>query len=152
MKEESEVLDKLSTLEEELGRSARERDWTELDTRLREVKTMCEKLSQADRIRAVVYEKIKRACRALPTESFGEVLARVPEEEWGSLPELHRRVRIAVEKIKSLTGGLDTYISSTVNTMDRILEEIFPDRRNKIYTRKGEVFGTGAPLMVSRSI
>ncbi|MCL1818215.1 MAG: hypothetical protein FWG35_04735, partial [Spirochaetaceae bacterium] len=115
-------------------------------------KTIGEKASQADQLRAVVYEKIKRSCRAQRTESFQEVLARVPAEEWGSLPELHRRVRMAVGKIKSLTGCLDTYISSAVSTMDRILEELFPDRRNKIYTRTGGVSGAGAPLMVSRSI
>ena len=152
MKEEAELLEKLSALEAELGRFARERDWTRLDGTLCEVKTMGEKASQADQLRAVVYEKIKRSCRAQRAETFQEVLARVPAEEWGSLPELHRRVRMAVEKIKSLTGCLDTYISSAVNTLDRVLEEIFPDRQNKVYTRTGFAFGAGAPLMVSRSI
>ena len=152
MKEEAGLLERLSALEEELGRSARERDWTGLDGTLSEVRTMSEKASQADLVRAVVYEKIKRSCKAPPEEGFQEVLARLPAEERGSLSDLHRRVRIAVERIKSVTGGLDTYISSTVSTMDRILEEILPDRRNKMYTHTGGVFGAGAPLMVSRSI
>jgi hypothetical protein len=36
--------------------------------------------------------------------------------------------------------------------MDRIFEEIFPDRRNRIYTSRGEIRGAVRPLVVSRSI
>ena len=152
MKEEAEILEEFSALEEELGRLAREREWAELDATISKMKITGEKMAQADQIRATVYGKIKRHYSAPPEETFQELLARIPSQEWGNLPELHRRTRMAVEKIKSLTGCLDAYISSAVNTMDRILDEVLPDRRNRIYTRRGEVFGAEQPLMVSRSI
>jgi hypothetical protein len=152
MKEEAEALEALSALEDNLRRQVMTHDWTNLDGRLREVHALGEKASQAEQLRAVVYQKIKRSCQAGPEENFQEILCRVPVEERGSLSELHRRTRLAVEKVKCLTQTLDAYISSSVHTMDRILEEIFPDRRNRIYTRQGEIIGASRPLVVSRSI
>ncbi|MDR1931664.1 MAG: flagellar export chaperone FlgN [Spirochaetales bacterium] len=151
MREEAETLESLCTLEEKLRHSALSRDWQGLDKTLQEVKLMSEKVAQTEQIRAVVYQKLRISCKSASGESFQELLARVPREEQGNLAALHSRVRCAVEKVKCLTGGLETYIHSTVSTMDKILEEIFPDRRNKIYTRTGETVGSSRPMMISRS-
>ena len=152
MKEEAENLENLSVLEKKLRHSVMQREWANLDGVLRAVQNMSEKVSQTEKIRAVVYQKIKRSCQAKQEESFQEVLARLPVEERGDLSGLHRRVRVAVEKVKSLTGGLDTYISSVVSTLDKVLEEIIPDKRNKIYSQRGGFIDSSRPLMVSQSI
>jgi hypothetical protein len=152
MKEEAEALEALSALEDGLRRQVMAHDWANLDGKLREVHAMSEKASQAEQMRAVVYQKIRRSCQAGTEEHFQEILFRVPVEDRGDLSGLHRRVRLAVERLKHLTQSLDAYISSSVRTMDRILEEIFPDRRNRIYTQRGEILGAARPLVVSRSI
>jgi hypothetical protein len=152
MKEEAENLEALSILEEKLRHSVISRDWDSLDGTLREVKTMSEKVAQAEQIRAVVYQKIKRSCQAGPDEGFHELLSRVPGEERGNLGALHTRLRFAVEKVKCLTGGIDTYIRAAADTMDTILEEVLPDRRNRIYSRTGEALGSSRPLMASHSL
>jgi hypothetical protein len=152
MKEEAGALETLSALEEKLRRSVMDRDWTSLDGTLLEVKTVSEKVSQTEQIRATVYQKIRNSCQAKPGEGFQEILARVPGDERETLSALHRRVRVAVEKVKCLTGGLDTYINSAVSTMDKILDELLPERKNKIYTRRGEAVGSSRPMMISQSL
>jgi hypothetical protein len=129
-----------------------DRDWPSLDCTLGEVKTVSEKASQTEQIRAVVYQKIRNACGAGADESFQEILARVPAEDRENLSALHRRVRVAVEKVKCQTGGLDTYINSAVSTMDKILDELFPERKNRLYTRRGGAFTSSRPMMISRSL
>jgi hypothetical protein len=152
LKEEAETLETLSTLEDKLRHSVMGREWDSIDNAIRDVQTISEKVTQTEQVRAVVYQKIKRSCQAKPEEGFQDIMARVPVEEQGNLPALHRRVRTAVEKIKCLTVGLDTYVNSAAGTMDKILEELFPDRRNKIYTRGGETLASSRPVMISQSL
>jgi hypothetical protein len=152
MKAEAEGLETLSALEEELRRAVVRKDWAGLDGMLREVRAAGESVSQTEQIRAAVYQKIRISCRAKPEEGFQEILARVADEERGDLSALHRRVRAAVEKVKCLTGGLDTYIKSAVGTMDTILDELFPDRKNRIYTSRGGFQDSSRPMMISQSM
>ncbi|MDR3200914.1 MAG: hypothetical protein LBT68_05590 [Spirochaetales bacterium] len=152
MRAEAETLENLSALEEKLRRSAIRRDWSSLDITLHKLKLMSEKVSKTEQVRAVVYRKITTSCQSGPEEGFQDILARIPPEERGNLNAMHNRLRAAVEKVKCLTGGIDTYIRSTAGTMDQILEEIFPGRRNKIYTRTGETLGSSQPMMVSHTL
>jgi hypothetical protein len=152
MREEAETLEALSALEDGLRRSVVGRDWDGLEGRLRELGAVGGKVSQTDQMRAAVYRKIRVSCQAGPEEGFREVLARVPAGEREELEGLHRRVRVAVERVRCLTGGLDAYISSAVSAMDRILEEVFPERKTRIYTREGGLVDSGRPMMVSRSL
>jgi hypothetical protein len=151
MTEEAETLEALSGMEEDIRAAVLERNWLNLEARLQNVKNLSEKLSSAEQIRAIVYEKIKASCKAGSSEGFQDILDRIPPERRGNLAALHRRVRFSVEKVKSLTGGLDAYISAAVSTMDKILEEIFPARRNRLYTRTGKSRNAGHPMVISHS-
>jgi hypothetical protein len=152
MREEAETLEALSALEDRLRRLVMDRDWNALDGMLREVQAAGEKVSKTDLIRAAVYQKIRMSCQARPEDGFQEILARVPACQRETLSALHGRVRAAVERVKCLTGGLDTYINSAMSTMDKMLEEIFPDRKNRIYPRGGGLQDSGRPVMISRSL
>jgi hypothetical protein len=152
MREEAETLEALSALEDGLRRLVVERNWGGLEETLRDVRAVGEKVAQTDQIRAAVYRKIRMSCQAGPEEGFQEILGRVPICEREPLGALHRRLRVAVERVKCLTGGLDTYINSALGTMEKILEEVFPDRKNRIYTRQGGFLDSGRPVMVSRSL
>jgi hypothetical protein len=152
MREEAETLEALSVLEDGLRRSVLARDWSGLDETLRSVKAAGEKVWQADQIRAAVYRKIQISCQLGPEAGFQDVLACVPVEEREGLNSLHRRLRVAAERVRCLTGGLDTYISSAVSTMDKVLEEVLPERKNRIYNSGGRIEGSSRPVMISRSL
>ena len=151
MKEEAETLESLSQVEEKLRKSVLNKDWANMDETLQNVKNLSEKVSQSEKIRAIVYQKIKTSCKASPEETFSDILIRIPPEDQGNLASLHRKICTSVEKVKCLTEGLDIYINSAMNTMDRILEEVFPSRRNKVYTRTGESSAGGQPMVISHN-
>jgi len=54
--------------------------------------------------------------------------------------------------VQGLSGGIDAYIRSTLNTMGKILEELYPSRRLRMYTRTGAARGADHPLVVSHSL
>ena len=68
---------------------------------------------------------------------FYAFAARLPEQERRELSELYRRIKMRTLGVRFANDSLTDYLDETQAVVSGFLEAVFPDRRGKIYSRKG---------------
>jgi len=93
------------------------------------------------------------ASLGLPADAvFSAVLARMPAGQRGTLEESWRNLRMSVVRLATATNRLRYFAEALAGTLGRILEEVFPHRRGKIYSRRGKATSVNDSLLVDRSL
>jgi hypothetical protein len=94
-----------------------------------------------------------RGAMKLPRETaFSAMLPALPDGQREALEESWRFLRMSVVRLKSATGRMRHSAEALAETLNRILERIFPYRKGKIYTRKGTPTGVSGAHMVDRKL
>jgi hypothetical protein len=83
---------------------------------------------------------------------FSVILPRLPEECRGELEESWRGLRTAVVRLKTASGRLRYAAEALGGTLTRMLEALFPQRRGRIYSRRGTATAPGGSLLVDRKL
>jgi hypothetical protein len=71
------------------------------------------------------------------TDRFYAMSARLPEHERNELTALYRQLKVQTLQIRLANDTLMDYIKETKNAISGILENAYPDRKGKIYSRNG---------------
>ena len=148
-----ELLEQLADRERELQNALLERNWQMLEEVIQEMNELARTIQQADQMRA---ERFSHLCRQIglgEQSGMAEVVARLDTDDATRLRALFRRLKVAVMRIQSLTGGIDAYVASTTATMRAFLDESFPERRGTIYGRDGNADnGAGHAVVIDRHL
>jgi hypothetical protein len=70
---------------------------------------------------------------------FYRLIAPLPPEERKELAAKYRELRMAVLRVKINNENLLAYIAGVRATMSAFIESAFPDRKGRLYTRRGAV-------------
>ena len=152
MERETEKLGALAAAENRLQQCILDKDWTELESLIRNLESLSREVSLIENARNQLYGDLQDDYGLETGHGFYDFLVRLPEEQQQDLAELYRRLRIAVSEVRSITGGIDNYISSTVSTMGKILEELFPSRKMRLYGKDGAARESAQPLVFSHCL
>jgi hypothetical protein len=88
-----------------------------------------------------------------PYAHFSAVALRLPVGERERLEESYRRLRAAVVRFRISVNRLRYLATALSETMGRVLEEVLPHRRGRIYSRKGRTaVAAGDALIVDREL
>jgi hypothetical protein len=68
---------------------------------------------------------------------FYRLIAPLPPEERGDLAAKYRELRMAVLRVRINNENLLAYIAGIRATMSAFIESAFPDRKGRLYTRRG---------------
>jgi len=128
---------------ERLQVSFQEKDWNAGLTIAQGMERSAQAIEEADGARDRSFALL-RGAMDLPRETaFSAMLPSLPEGQREALEESWRHLRMSVVRLKTATGRMRHSAEALADTLNRILERIFPYRKGKIYTR------TGAPTRVS---
>lgn len=123
----------LNALQRTIGRH----DWEEVEKRIAALRALAGAVEQAEEARARVFQELKVAL-LLPAEAgFEQAAEKLPPAEGEQLRELHRRLKIAVIRVKGSSGLLGYYVRSALEARRQVLEELFPHRKGRLYSRSG---------------
>ncbi len=109
-------------------------------------------IQNADRVRETAFGALKEGLGMPEEESFHALLSRVPAEERGSLEESRRKLGASVFRLKTTSGRLRYSTESLAESLNAILEGIFPHRRGRMYTRHGTPVAAAGSLIVDREL
>ena len=82
--------------------------------------------------------KLQRSIQAGEQEGFTEIVAHLPAEDRDELLTLYRHLKASVIRVKASAGLLNYYVQSMSEALRQILEELFPHRKGKMYSRTGK--------------
>jgi hypothetical protein len=138
LRAEARTLKDFADLEKSLQQAISKRKWTELNKEIDALRLLADKIETMEEDRARAYQALKDSLHAGKRESFLEIVARLPVEERDELLVLYRHLKAAVIRVRASAGLLNYYIQSMSEALRQILEELFPHRKGKLYSRSGK--------------
>jgi AAA+ ATPase superfamily predicted ATPase len=125
-------------LQKDLQQAISKRQWTELNKEIDALRQLAEKIETLEEDRIQAYQTLKSSLQADDQESFIEIVSRLPAKERDELLVLYRHLKAAVIRVKASAGLLNYYVQSMSDALRQILEELFPHRKGKMYSRTGK--------------
>jgi hypothetical protein len=138
LRAEARTLKDFAELQKGLQQAISKRQWTELNKEIDALRQLAEKIETLEEDRIQAYQRLKSSLKADENDSFTEILAHLPAKDRDELLTLYRHLKAAVIRVKASAGLLNYYVQSMSEALRQILEELFPHRKGKMYSRTGK--------------
>jgi hypothetical protein len=151
MEVEAGLLNDYSARLQELQRIIGKRDWDAVQNCIAVLRNLAGEVETAEAARVEAFRALK-AEHFLPAEErFDEVAERLDPPDRDVLRELSRRLKIGVVRVKGSSGLLGYYVRSALEARRQVLEELYPHRKGRLYSRSGRTRSTAdESLMLDR--
>ncbi len=152
-----EVLTELSSNLKVVRDALFKRNWINLEQIMRRNNPLVEEFEKLEYRREEVMENI---AEELSESNNGDsefflqnFYSNISHKKRKNLEEMRREMKVLVNRIASLSEGIEFYVKTTAKTLGSILDELFPVRRGKIYSKSGKSSRPeDLPLVVNRTL
>ena len=132
--------------------SLQDKKWTAGLGLTQGIERFSRRIEEADAARDTAFIQLREAL-GLPRETaFSAVLTSVPDADRAGLEESWRNLRMSVVKLKTATSRMRYSAEALADTFNRALEEIFPYRKGRLYSRRGKTTSVSDSLLVDRKL
>ncbi len=151
MDAESGLLNDYATRLQVLQRTIAGRDWDAVQKSIAGLRNLAGEVENAEAARVEAFRALKAEHFLPAEESFDRVTERLEDPERERLRELARRLKIGVVRVKGSSGLLGYYVRSALQARHQVLEELYPHRKGRLYSRSGRAKSTAdESLMLDR--
>ena len=151
MQQETELFDRLGLEVERLRECFQAKSWNSGLVIAQGIEHAAEEIVEADSARDEAFMLLRGAMNLPRETTFSALMPALPEEARGQLEDGWRRLRVSVVRLKTATGRMRYSAEALADALNRILEQIFPYRKGKIYSRRGTPTGVSGALLVDRT-
>jgi hypothetical protein len=137
MKDEAALLITFAGMEEEMQRLVGERHWDSLESNILRLRKKTDAIDKAEEERVHSFQMLKVVVGIPEDASFFKLLPFIPEEKRRNMTEAYRNLKLAVYAVKGATLRLSYYFQSYSETVKKVMGEIFPHRKGKMYSQNG---------------
>jgi hypothetical protein len=138
LKQEIELLEKISALQAQVRSAITNREWTDFEGHFESLAAIGDQFKALDLERAKVFARFaEEAGLSGEDAGFYRCAARLPEAERKELSELYRRIKMRTVEVRLANESLANYLSEMQAVVSDFLEAVFPDRKGRIYSRQG---------------
>ncbi|HET6486676.1 MAG TPA: hypothetical protein VFH83_09670 [Spirochaetia bacterium] len=109
-------------------------------------------VEEADTARDRAFMSLLEALDLPPETTMSAVLPALPDTLRPDMEESWRGLRMAVVRVKTSTGRMRYSAETLATALNGILEEAFPYRKGKIYSRRGTATGVSGAVLVDRRL
>jgi hypothetical protein len=150
LRQEIELLEKISALQAQVKNAIINREWTDFEDRFESLAAIGDEFEALDLERAEVFSRFAKELGLNEEDApFYRCAARLPEPERRELSGLYRRIKMRTVEVRMANESLTKYLSEMQTVASGFLEAVFPDRKGRIYTRQGTL---AAPDMRSMAL
>jgi len=125
----------------------RDRDWIALQTAMDLIDEIMRAVAAREGVRAEAFELL-RSRLGCEDESFYRVALRVEEPARSELTDLYRRLKLAAMRARFETAAANDYATSNRELLRAVLDELFPEKRGRIYGRTGQPVQPGLDALL----
>ncbi len=155
-----EVLDTqislLNTAAEEhnaLQNAVFERDWGSLEQALSRLQIRSAELEELEAARHKAYRALRKECGLDEGDTFYELLTRLDNAPRSRLAGKYRMLKVAVMRLSGQNSTLSSYVSSSSESLEEVLAELFPQRKGTIYRQSGsKAAREGSAFVVNQTL
>jgi hypothetical protein len=149
---EAELFADLGQAVERLRETFQQKSWGPSLSLAENIERSSQAIEEADAARDEAFAEVRDAMQ-LPLETtMSAILPVLPDLLRSEMEESWRGLRMAVVRLKTSTGRMRYSAESLAFTLNRILEQVFPYRKGKIYTRRGTPSSVSGAVLVDRRL
>ncbi len=149
---EAELFADLGREVERLRESFEQKSWGPSLSLAESIERSSQAIVEVDAARDEAFTAAREALD-LPNETtMSAILPVLPDLLRSEMEESWRGLRMAVVRLKTATGRMRYSAEALAITLNRILEQVFPYRKGKIYTRRGTPSGVSGAVLVDRKL
>ena len=137
MRHEIDLINRFSAAEERIKEILVEKDWPQLEKKIKEINLLALRINSTEEKRNDVYQAMKLYCRDDDIKSFYLFAAMFCPDRKDVLDSLYRELKTGVMKVKNITSRINTYVNTVVSTVEKVLDEVYPLRKGTIYNGSG---------------
>ncbi len=153
MKQEITLLEEFRAKEEILQETLKTSNWENLSELIEEMNRLADWIDSTEKKRNDLYAVFCGRNSTGEEIPFYQAISSLEEDLRSECAELYRSLKFATVKIRGLTWSLDSHIRSVSETMQAVLNELFPYRKGKLYSRRGtEKTADTEPLVVNQHL
>ncbi len=124
------------------AQALKDRDWPILQSTMDKLETLSRDLASVEEVRAGAEAMLKAETECME-QGFYRLALKVQEPERTSLTDLYRRLKIAAMRAKFENGASGDYAEGSRVMLGAVLEELFPEKKGRIYGRSGHAVPAG---------
>ena len=152
MVKEVSLLARFAARQEEVIRLVAKSEWLKLEKILSELRHLSTQIESLEEERNARFCSLRGAAGLGEEGSFLQLVARLQPPTGGELLDLHRKLKIAVIRVKGSCGRLEYFVQSLSDSLTRVLEEILPYRKGKLYQHTGRAkAAAGESIVIDKS-
>jgi hypothetical protein len=143
LRRETEILKKISVLQNELWYAVVNRIWTDFEANIEALNVLRGEFEALETRREKIISEFPRAMPASPVTAYEEksnfylLVSRFPEDFRKELTALYRELKMETLRIRLSNEAFVSYLGEARASVADFLEASFPDRGGKLYTRRG---------------
>ena len=137
MEKEAVLLKGFARLEDEMQVLAAAKKWEEMEAVILSLREDALKLDELEKTRCEAYSAVKAELGLPEDAEFLSILPSVPSEYNDDLLSAYRKLKVAVIQVKGATTRLTYYFKAIEESFKKVLGELFPHRKGKIYAKDG---------------
>ncbi len=153
MKEETDLLNEISSEEEKLQKALRASNWNDMEVVINKLTPLSQRMEAIEEKRNTVFQKLKiRLCKK-ESDGFYAVAAHMEGRTREDCLSGYRKMKIALLKMRGITSGIDQYVRTVGETSRTVLNEVFPHRKGSLYSSNGNTKPAAAdPMVLNRHL
>ncbi len=137
MAEEARLLNEYAARLGALQRTVGRHDWEAVERDIAGLHNLTVEIESTEAARLEAYRLLKASLSITATQPFDQVVSRLPSPAREQLSDQHRALKIAIIRVKGAAGLLGYYVRTMADTRRAVLEELFPHRKGRMYSRSG---------------
>jgi hypothetical protein len=149
---EAELFADLGHDVERLRDSFQRKSWGPSLSLAESIQLSSQTILEADAARDEAFEAVREAMEMPRETTMSAILPALPDLLRSEMEESWRGLRMAVVRLKTATGRMRYSAEALAFTLNRILEQVFPYRKGKIYTRRGTPSSVSGAVLVDRKL
>jgi hypothetical protein len=131
---EIEILEKIPPLQTMIRDAVIKREWADYELLMQSVNEIGTQFEVMEAEREALFKTLQMGSEP---ESFYAWAARLPKKEQEEISGLYRKLKMITLQIKIANDTLMEYLREAKTAVSGLLERAYPDRRGKMYSRKG---------------
>jgi len=150
---ETLLLEKYRDREEELRIYMKEKDWQGMNQLLERLDLLSNEINSLDQRRDLIFHELLGEYGVRETGDFYQLVIRLPQPWQEKLAAVFRRMKVTITQIEGISWAIDVYIRTIGESMNQILNEFYPHRKGKIYSRTGHSVPVNSnPMILNREL
>jgi hypothetical protein len=125
----------------------RERDWQALQACMNRLEEITSRLAEVEKTRAAAETVLREGCGCCEA-GFYHLALYVPEPERTALTDNYRKLKLSAMRARFENKSAGEYAKGSSELLGSVLEELFPEKKGRIYGRSGRPVMAGHDALV----